>query len=178
MIWSLRSKSGVVCDSQRPQSPPGDYYVLLLAVISVPAFPSQRPQSPPGDYYRQTPLGLDRCNGSLPKTSIPARGLLPEWDANTQAINNRLPKTSIPARGLLRGRVAGWGSWRRQAPKDLNPRQGITTIVPIIRSQQQVLWPPKDLNPRQGITTDFKRSIAAIYYLLPKTSIPARGLLL
>ena len=64
-----------------------------------------------------------------------------------------IPKTSIPARGLLPRPIRDTRHRaRRVDPKDLNPRQGITTPLIIDPRSQMALY-PKDLNPRQGITT-------------------------
>ena len=63
----------------------------------------------------------------IPKTSIPARGLL-QINAHIPKTSIPLiPKTSIPARGLLQRTLVSFLSPSALNPKDLNPRQGITT---------------------------------------------------
>ena len=139
---------------------------------------SQRPQSPPGDYYVSLPQIMHRKKLNIPKTSLPARGL------------------------LRCGFLLRCGS-SAEDPKDLNPRQGITTstLLPLILTKEAKIpktsiparglllaegvehrvsstLHPKDLNPRQGITTSFLSLLCYRLRSIPKTSIPARGLLL
>ena len=88
-----------------------------------------------------------------------------------------LPKTSIPARGLLR--MARYRArWPvALAPKDLNPRQGITTLRG--RPLRRPLWCrlPKTSIPARGLLPHLRGLLGVKPEPLPKTSIPARGLL-
>ena len=118
---------GDVRISQRPQSPPGDYYTVeTLVNACATVFPSQRPQSPPGDYYFEKGQPLAATTGESQRPQSPPGDYY-------------LPPPARPALTCLH-------------PKDLNPRQGITTD------------PPYFMGKRPFVN-------------IPKTSIPARGLL-
>ena len=93
--------SAFVIPSQRPQSPPGDYYVGESLAGRKYMGLNPKDLNPRQGITTDTTCLLVGGVGSIPKTSIPARGLLRDLRVPDLLGQRRIPKTSIPARGLL-----------------------------------------------------------------------------
>ncbi len=84
------------------------------------------------------------------------------------------PDQGVPRKTRARGRPDA--SHGGRYPKDLNPRQGITTVSAKFCQGTYVL-DPKDLNPRQGITTHEQRVVIRVPIIVnPKDLNPRQGI--
>ena len=143
---------------------------------------SQRPQSPPGDYCCRYTGGVSRAAIRIPTTSIPARGLLPGEAGVGRGghpdPNDLNPRQGITANGLRALAIAAAllsqrpqsppGDYCRPTIRDTTRCQGSAEIpTPSTPARGLLPW-FSSLSPPAAPPTGIR---------IPTTSIPARGLL-